>query len=185
MKKLLFGLIALLSFYSCSKDNAEDTIDSPMKSTQQIIPCGDVSYTALVIPTSIDLISPGTIIMQNDEFNLYVTIQTSDNWQLQMTHVKAGDCYNLPLNYAGPLNSVSILYNDFPYAETHPAGTTTHTVIVPLQSLPNILCITVAASVVIVENGQIVQSETTLTMENGLVGGTNPFSYLYYINSCE
>ena len=177
MKKLLLGSICVLSLFSCTKENADNSSATPPKSTVQTTPCGQVMTTALLAGQHIDA---GTITVQNDANNLYVTYTTTNGWQLQETHLYAGDCNAIPVNNAG-----NPKIGNFPFADTHTAGTTTHTFSIPLQSLPNCMCIAAHASVVKVENGQIVQSETAWGQGDGFSAGSWAMFFEYCKQDCD
>lgn len=123
----------------------------------------------------------GNIVVTNDDTNIYVTFNTDGGWVLNETHVYVGDVAGIPTNGAG--NPTIGL---FPFNDTH-NNAITHTVTVPID--PNLDCYAVAAhaSVSLIQNGNVVQSETAWSSGGPINNGGSWATYSEYCLSdcCE
>jgi len=97
----------------------------------------------------------GTLSITNDENNLYVTYSTHDAWFITQTHLYVGALENMPVN-----KSNTPIPGQFPNKTTHSDGTTIFMYTIPWASLPDCYIIAAHASVVKIENGSVVQTET-------------------------
>lgn len=82
----------------------------------------------------------GSIIISNDLTNLYVTYTTTGGWTLMETHLFVGALSELPKSEKGVPEA-----GQFPYKNDRINNLTTYTYTIPLSSLPESGCISVAA----------------------------------------
>jgi hypothetical protein len=77
-------------------------------------------------------------IIQLETGELEITYSTFGDWQIDVTHLFIGDIADLPINGGG-----NPQIGQFPYSETHPAGTQSVTYTIP--GLDPADCLTIAA----------------------------------------
>ena len=98
----------------------------------------------------------GTLQVTNDQDNLYISYNTNNNWFINQVHLYVGDIQGLPIN-----QSNTPIPGQFPYTQTFNTQTNSYTFTIPLNNLNRCYIIAAHASVSKIENGQIVQSETS------------------------
>ncbi|WP_034258472.1 hypothetical protein [Altibacter lentus] len=166
--KTKITLLALCSLVllSCQKEDTLPVNDS----SNLIIEIGDGTVpdpTSSIYTT--DLMAgqnmyAGTVNVEYIDGTIVVTYASEGDWGIDETHLFVGDLSNLPVNGGG-----NPKIGKFPYKGTHPAGTTTVTVItIPAASGE---CVTVAAHAV-VTNAATGQSETAWG-DGESIGGNN------------
>ncbi|MCJ8289175.1 MAG: hypothetical protein HRT58_08605 [Crocinitomicaceae bacterium] len=182
-KLLTLGLLGLL-FLGCQKEDltTNSTVLTPSSST-------NVSSNTVVSSTceqefellAGQYINVGNIIVSNDDDFIYVTFNTENGWVLNETHVYVGDPNGIPTNGAG-----NPQIGLFPYRDAH-NGATSFTVTVPIDS--NLECYAVAAhaSVSLIDNGTVIQSETAWSNGNPINNGGSWATYSEYCltDCCE
>ncbi len=100
-------------------------------------------------------IDAGTLLVTNDETNLYVTYTSNDNWYFGALHLYVGDLNDLPVNNAGnPVNG------SFPYTTDLQSAGQSYTFTIPLSSLSGCYIIAAHSELVKIENGVVTQTET-------------------------
>ncbi|MFH0895319.1 MAG: hypothetical protein V2A54_12865 [Bacteroidota bacterium] len=109
------------------------------------------------VPRVFDLIAGekdkvGSLVLINDENNLYATFTTFGNWYMKETAIYAGVMENIPVSMGQPNPQA------FPYTEVYLSGSCLVTYTIPLELLQN--CYVVAAYALVGEviNGQFVSS---------------------------
>ncbi len=159
MKKLLrvitvFIFVASAAFISCQKEQLsnENQIQPQLKTSsainasEDIVYCGDV-ITAQFL-THIDEIEIGSVVIGNDETNLYVTYITSGDWWIEKTK-----------QYVGPEDGVPQLGNGwpefgkFPIVQIHDPYVQSYTAVIPIEELDNCFEVSLGARVYQIENG--------------------------------
>ena len=100
-------------------------------------------------------IDVGSLQVTNDDQNLYVTYQSTDDWYIGKVHVYAGALDGMPVN-----NSNVPVPGQFPYSQTYDPYTQTATITIPLAGLPPCYVIAAHAEMHKIVNGVDVQQET-------------------------
>lgn len=163
MKKLFTILAVALIAFSCQKSAHEEISNPSKKPVSYIIPAG---YSVPECQTPVEktifagqTTNVGSVVVWNDETNVYVSYQTTGTYLLKKTHLYVGACSSIPVN-----NSGNPRIGLFPYTATHgTTGVSIYTYTIPRSSLPSGTCICVAAHAEIVAyntSGQQVYSQT-------------------------
>jgi hypothetical protein len=122
-------LAALLCFalIGCSSESEE--LIPNIEANEIIIIDGGTTGNSTVCEYSTNLIAGqniviGTLDVTYDEANLLMTVtyNTINGWEIDATHLWVGNCESRPANNPG-----NPLIGHFPYAESHPDGTTSYT----------------------------------------------------------
>jgi hypothetical protein len=162
MKKLFTLFTLSLVFFSCQKN--KDSLPAPasQENPYYIIPSG---YTVpdCLTPTETAIMAGqndnvGSIVVWNDETNVYVSYQTIGAYKLNKTHLFIGACSAIPVNGAG-----SPRIGLFPFTATHgTSGVSIYTYTIPRSSLPaGCVCIAAHAEIVAFNStGQQYYSQT-------------------------
>ncbi len=174
--KLLIFVLTYTFIISCSKEAESDLFQNHQT---EVIASREGPTPTEGLCTQVDLIAgqnydSGNVEVSLDAENLYITYTMEGTWVLKATHLYVGDCASRPANNPG-----NPLIGQFPLAETHPVGTTSYTYSIPLNSLPNCVCIAAHAEV----NGP---SGNETAWGNGLpYGGSNWAMYFEFcIDQC-
>lgn len=157
--KLIVGLTIAIMAVSCDKEIldpleetnslqlTENTVDVPSSPfTENSADNSSFLYTTNLMAGQHHL--AGTITVDKDADNLLVTYQTNTDststksWTIAATHLYVGDCTLIPITKAG-----NPKIGKFPFKEDHPAGTTSYTYSIPLNTLSDCLCIAAHAVV--------------------------------------
>ncbi|MEO6582685.1 MAG: hypothetical protein ABIO05_00080, partial [Ferruginibacter sp.] len=187
---------AIALFYACSKDVKEK--NSPVSSVSaststNVVDASGNSITTCGTPqvdplTAGQTIPAGSVIIENDENNVYVTYQTSGDWKLQEVHLSVdcntnGDCTQAKSSDLAP--------GKFPYKMIFNAGTSgfcaadglpvTYTFTIPKTALGSCTCFCVYPHAVVVRcsSGSVAETQTAWggyvsRITNGKwYGGTN------------
>jgi hypothetical protein len=120
----------------------------------------------------------GTVTVENDSVNLYVTFNTIDGWQIQQTHLYVGALAGLP---AGPKGNPKI--GNFPYSASHNPRVASYTYTIPLTDFAPKECIIIAAHAEVVkfgEDGEVIQAETAWGAGKQITPGGSWASYFDY-----
>ena len=170
-------------FYACSKSATPATrVSASSSNNLDIEPtgmCGNADVTPL---TAGQTIPAGTLTIENDADNVYVTYKTSDDWKLQELHLSVdvntnGDCTQS--------KSSDIAPGKFPYKMVFTAGTadlpTSYTFTIPRSTLGTCSCFCIYPHAVVVRTsgGSIAETQTAWggyvsQITNGKwYGGTN------------
>lgn len=163
MKKLFTILSVSLLAIACQKSAHENITSAATSRGSYIIPAG---YTPpeCMVPTEKTIyagqtINVGSVVVWNDENNVYVSYQMSGDYKLKVTHLYVGACSSIPVNGAG--NPRIGLY---PYSTNHgAAGVSIYTYTIPRSSLPAGTCVCVSAHAEVVafnSSGQQTFSQT-------------------------
>ncbi len=125
-------------------------------------------------------INVGTLLVSNDDSNLYVTYKTDGNWFLTESHLYVGSYNNLPLNGGG-----NPKIGNFPYHGDH-EKVNEYTFTIPLNQINKDAsgCFVVAAHGVVKEyiNGEATSSETAWAKGDDEFPGNR---WGWYITYCE
>lgn len=113
--------------------------------------CGDVKTVDFLAG---QFIQAGSVIVGNDENNLYVTFSTTNGWEMKETHLYVGDGTDLTNAGGSPAPG------QFPYKENHSPRVTTYTYTIPLIDLPPCMIIAAHAAVEKWVDGQLVDAQT-------------------------
>lgn len=174
MKRITFLLSLTFLFFTFSSCNEQLEINDPesvdteisidKKSQIQLSPttltksqimdvsCGEPVTGILYAGQNIEV---GTITVSNDEKNLYVTYEVTDDWWLKETHLYVGSRSDFPLN--GGDNPV---IGKFPYHGDH-GLVKSYPFTIPLADLEKCFIISAHASVVKLDDkDKVIQSET-------------------------
>lgn len=119
----------------------------------------------------------GTITVQNDAINMYVTFHTEGGWVMQQTHLYVGPLSGLPRGASG-----NPKIGNFPYKQPHDPRVTDYTYTIPLSSLSS-NCIIVAAHAEVGQissNGSFINGETAWGAGNQISSGGSWASYFDY-----
>lgn len=163
MKKIgFFLLVAFMaaivsSLNSCTKEMAVDGLQDGFNSPSRTVSITDIEYCGEV--TTVRLLAgqyyeAGFVTVGNDSENLYVTYQTNNDWFMKKLHLYVGECELLPKNKGGAIPG------KFPYKVCFDELQTEYTFVIPLQDLPDEMCVAAHAELVKVVEGEIVQTET-------------------------
>lgn len=148
----VLSLFLLIFSVSCDKGAEELAMRKrhnktpPVSENQQrlfeeVIPCGD-SATFDLYGGQTTLV--GSLIVVNDDSNLYITYMTDGCWQLAETHLYVGDAADIPVN---PANTP--IPGHFPYGSSN-INSNSVTYVIPLADLPS--CYVIAAHAAVVCN---------------------------------
>ena len=99
----------------------------------------------------------GTVTVEQDAVNMYITYTTTGGWVLSKTHLFAGACSAIPVNGGG--NPVP---GQFPYKSNH-NNVTTYTYVVPVSAIGTGNCGCIAAHAALKKlnaAGSVIQQET-------------------------
>lgn len=191
-KIMLLTFIGLITtFTSCKKQDLSPIDNEALELTEQSLLYED--YDELVLLDqfdgcyeSFDLIAgqnydAGSVIVSNDQDSIYVTYYTSGDWVLNETHLFVGDINDLPTN-----NSGNPQIGQFPHNEQH-NGITTITIAVPIDHSIECYAIAAHASVSLIINGILAQSETAWSNGNPIHNGGSWAMYNDYclMDCCE
>lgn len=155
--KLVMSLSLLLAvsfvFNSCEKSQADVTAEEQSVGVKSAV----VQYCGT--PMTVDFLAgqhipAGSVIVGNDETNLYVTFVTVDGWVMKATHLYVGDGSDLT-NKGG-----SVAPGQFPYKATHKPSVTSFTYTIPLEKVPACSVIAAHAEVEKWVDGKMVDSQT-------------------------
>ncbi len=158
MKKLL-RLITLLifvasaAFISCQKEqlSTENQIQPQLKTSSAINASEDIVYCGEATVVPLKTINPeipvGTVTVGNDENNLYVTYETTDDWLIGITRQYAGDKNLIPGGLEWPQ------VNKFPFGQVHDPHVQLFTAVIPLESLEECFEVVLWAKVFKTEGG--------------------------------
>ncbi len=147
MKKSLCALALLgsvmLFFTTCEKsivmDPSATTTDVKINHDLKngLVFCGDpVAYPLMAAKT----IKSGFVEIGNDLFNLYVTFNTTEGWELAETHLYVGTKEGIPMTKKG-----NVIPGQFPYQMCFDPYVTSYTFVIPLESLSDFgECLTIA-----------------------------------------
>ncbi len=174
--KIIVGLLLLtpLIFISCQK---ESTFDNPQKSpllkssiqsenTEDFDYCGETTIVSLI--TNKTNIVIGSVTVGNDENNLYVTYETTDNWWIGLTRQYAGPEDLIP-RYPNGYPKVGM----FPYVQTYDPYVQNCTAVIPLESLDSCFEVALFAKVYKIENGVVITTDKSwgTSMSTSIVNG--------------
>jgi hypothetical protein len=168
MRKIFLSLFTgSLLFMSCSKEqtgimeaNSSNVIkngindrDGDGRGDDETEYCSEKTVTLIAGQN----MNAGTVTVQQDATNIYVTYNTTDGWVLTQTHLFVGACNAIPVNNAG-----NLVPGQFPYKNTHNNVTSyTYTVPVSAIGLNNCGCIAAHAAVKkLSAGGGVISSQT-------------------------
>lgn len=170
---LVLGMIS----FGCMDDGNEtsppstETASESLK-IENLTPCGTPTVVEFYAGQHIDI---GTITVQNDEDNLYVTYSLTGDWTLDETHLYVGPCDEIPLNGGG-----NPIIGHFPYSASH-NGIQEYTYTIPLSTFDeNCFCVVAHAAV---SNGT--QTETAFGYGTEFPGNRWGWYFEYCIEPCE
>jgi|GEM_PF-1239536 len=153
MKTLLLSLLTVVLLVSCQKSKDIETV--PGSEFQMVNPpegytipdCISETETPMLAAQTINV---GSVLVWNDDNNVYVSYILTNGNLLRRTHLYVGACNSIPVNNAG--NPRIGLY---PYSTDHgTAGVAVYTYTIPRSNLPTTeLCISSHAEVITVSNG--------------------------------
>lgn len=165
MKKksiLYFFVLAVMTAfvgYSCDSNEVTSSEEEAISVSQfrsvnvcDIEPCGEVKTVNLIAGQNI---VAGSIMYGNDADYVYVHYTTTGDWKMKAVQLYVGDCALIPVNKAG-----NPTIGKFPYKATFTEYQTAYTFAIPIDQLPDCMCIAAHAELVRVVNGEVVQSET-------------------------
>lgn len=165
-RRKLFGLLALVTLLAFAFGGTGTAAAVPLDAEI----CGEPAVYTLWGGKTINV---GTVTVANDETNLYVTYETTDNWYLTEVHLYV-------LNYE-PLERLTP--GHAPYKSGNISYATTYTFVIPLEDLgfpitcdETVLWLQAHAAVVKIVDGEIVKSETAYG------GDINPNANPWYGN---
>jgi hypothetical protein len=146
LNKITLLMLLFATISSCTVETTEDLISQEITTeinTDRLV----VNSDGPVFCTEVDLIAgqnydAGNVSVSKDGDNLIITYQTEGDWTLDATHLYVGDCELRPANNPG-----NPLIGHFPYAASHPAGTTTYTYTIDTSNMPDCICIAAHAEV--------------------------------------
>lgn len=98
----------------------------------------------------------GALSVTNNEDSLYITFKSSGDWYYKQTHLYVGSLAGLPVN-----NANTPILGQFPYSAAHNPYVKSYTYAIPLSSLSSCYIIAAHGEAIKVQNGVIVQSETS------------------------
>jgi hypothetical protein len=186
LKIMLFLLIAVPAFFAgCQKSEVlNDATPIPVKSVQVILPytpCG-TQLVANLYEYGKTGTSYGTVTVGNDATNLYITYQTSGNYNLQNTHLYVGTPEGLPStttpSYINPDGTGYFHYGTPPFQDYAPGPPApAYQKVIPLSSLPECF--------IIVAFGDIATADPTQPI---IVSAKTPTAYKslgYYLEYCK
>lgn len=138
-------ILLCLTILSCSVENEEIVV-----SGQNLGSINDNSRrvdSEPAICVSVDLIAgqnevAGEVTLAKEGESITITYTTLGDWTMSATHLYVGDCGNRPANKPG-----NPMIGQFPYAETHEAGTVNYTYTIATIELPTFVCIAAHAVV--------------------------------------
>jgi hypothetical protein len=190
MKKnyILSILLGMALILSCSKENIEDnlsrnweitTVDNDDGSNNNggnNDPLDDLLYKKTLWAGQNIFVGNGIVVLLNSDNTIEVTYNTDGDWEILETHLYIGPYADVPLNGA---NNPKI--GQFPYAQVHPAGTTTVTYNGPeLSTAQDVVgCFIVAAHAVV--RNTVTDEEETAWLEGTSFPGN---SWAMYAQIC-
>ena len=143
-KSILTVLTAVLAvafiFSACKKENETDSKNPVQKSSTAINYCGEPTTVALIAGQNINV---GSVIVGNDDDNLYITYATTGGWEMSHIHLYVGTEEGLP-EHMSP--------GHMTYNEDLENGTTEYTVTMPKEDLNGLECVTIAAHAIVKDN---------------------------------
>lgn len=162
MKKLFTLFTFSLFMVSCQKERNSQTTLPEQTPESYVIPSG-YAVPDCITPTETALMAGqndnvGSIVVWNDENNVYVSYQMIGAYKVKRTHLYIGDCVAIPVNGAG-----NPRIGLFPYTASHgTSGISIYTYTIPRNSLPSgCVCVAAHAEVVAINStGQQYYSET-------------------------
>lgn len=153
---LLVVVLAALFLGSCKKDIISPSNQNPstLHREDNITYCGHGIIKELVAGQFIHI---GSVTLNNDMTNLYVTYTTIENWYINELHLYVGDLSGLPKTKTG-----NPIPGQFPYSESFSSNTQSYTFVIPLSDITKDCFIVAAHSSVSEKNsgGSVIRTET-------------------------
>lgn len=178
--KITLLLVVIFSVTSCSKEpfeqiNEENAVTTQTKPTTERRddpdPYSDPIVTDLIAGQN-EIV--GTVTVESDGNYITVTYNTINGWEIDATHLYVGACEDRPANNPG-----NPLIGHFPYASTHPGGTTDFTYTLDSAEVGCSGCVAAHAEVSNISGG----SETAWA--NGLPYGGNSWAMYFEYDFCN
>lgn len=154
---VVFMATIVLSLDSCTKEMAVQDSQEEFTSSTRLVNISEIEFCGEVLTVRLlagQHYEAGTVMVGNDEENLYVKYQTTGGWFMKKLHLFVGDCELLPKNKGGAIPG------QFPYKVSFDELMTEYTFVIPLEELPDEMCVAAHAEVVRMEGDEIVQTET-------------------------
>lgn len=180
MKKIILLILIAFTVISCSDESATNNNES-----DNSISRGTYSECD---PIEVDIMAgqsiyAGSISVENDLTNLYVTYTTTTNWFLKEVHLYVGTYAGIPSKNGNPTPG------KFPYKASFSASKSTHTFTIPLSNIVRDAngCMYIAAhsSLKKVVNGTTVQTETGWAGDLDFPGANWATYFQYCTRTCE
>jgi len=182
--QVLLAVFLAISFVSCSEDFiSRDTPPEPVLTNPTIVAlgvddyCGSETYTLWAGQT----IDAGTLVVSNDETNLYVTYNTTGTFGT--LHLWVGtDLTLLPSTQSGP-NAGTPIPGQFPYS-VDATGLTTYTFTIPLENVP--FYTECESTIYVVAHAEVNINNGQETAFGGNIAGEGNRWYFYaaYVTAC-
>lgn len=182
MKQISTLVCLLFILFSCTNEIIDEQVNSKNDIEQNqeddATPCGETMEVTLWAGQNHN---SGTVTVQNDSDNLYVTYTTINGWQLQHTHLYVGHCDSIPTT-----NSGNPRIGHFPYSTPHNPRVTSFTYTIPLSDLDDCFCVAAHAELVKVnDDGEIIQTETGWGEGETIGGNSWAMKFEYCIQECN
>lgn len=159
LKHISMLLVVLTAIFlgSCKKDiisPTNNTYQSTAHRDDNITFCGHGKVTELIAGQNINV---GSVSVNNDMTNLYITYSTTGNWFINELHLYVGTISGLPKTKTG-----NPIPGQFPYSQSFSSNTQSYTFVIPLSNITNDCFIVAAHSSVSLHdvNGGIIKTET-------------------------
>jgi hypothetical protein len=154
---LLLVVLTTIFLGSCKKDiiSPSKNTESPTSFREGNTPfCGYTIVKDLMAGQHINI---GSVTVNNDMNNLYVTYNTVENWYINELHLYVGNLSGLPKTKSG-----NPIPGHFPYSKSFSNNTLSYTFVIPLSSISEDCYIIAAHSSVSQRDnsGSIIKSET-------------------------
>lgn len=156
----LFAITLVLTFSSCQKQ-AISPIENPSNSSSSVSVNreGDIQYCGTATVANLlagQFTNMGSVVVNNDTENLYVTYTATGNWYFNQLHLYVGNMAGVPRTATG-----NPIPGQFPNTITFTGNVQSHTFIIPLSSLENCFVVAAHAAVRLVDaNGNTIATET-------------------------
>ena len=186
MKKIILMLVLTSIFVNCTNEPVSTNVQTEAKQSNSSTLTSKGTYSNCD-PVSINIMAgqftnSGTILVENDATNLYVTYKALDNWYFSEVHLYVGTFANVPSQNGNPIPG------QFPYKKTFNPLVQTYTFTIPISSiiLDANKCFYIAAhsSMKKIVNGTVIRTETGWAGDIKFPGKNWATYFSYCLRTC-
>ena len=187
MKKIILIVVFAFLFVNCTNEPMSTDMQTEANQLDSSALTAKGTYSECD-PVSINIMAgqftnAGTILIENDAANLYVTYNALQNWYFSEMHLYVGPYANVPLQNGNPVPG------QFPYKKSFNPLVQTYTFTIPLSAimLDANKCMYIAAhsSMKNIVNGTVVRTETGWAGDIKFPGKNWATYFNYCLRTCD